>query len=174
MKLLKTTRLRLGLKQHELAALLGMKRDHYAMAETGKRMITAHAAQQLSIFLPLVPAALAPEKPSSKISGEPAQELEHLLLKARQRQYVLKEKLKTLSAKNEQARHLRLFLQALKKKRGIVLSVKQQALVDVYKQRVAAPNTLYYRQQMAIVQAQLAAVEVELARFAALLAPGKK
>jgi len=54
MELLKTIRNKIGLNQQDMATLIGITRDHYAMVESGRRIMPAAAAEKFAALLPLL------------------------------------------------------------------------------------------------------------------------
>ncbi len=87
MDILKSLRLRLGLRQQDMSALLHLRRDHYAMIETGKRMLTAEAATRFASLLTLLgPPEPLPEMPQKSIANH-AYDMERACLQAKRKLY---------------------------------------------------------------------------------------
>jgi transcriptional regulator with XRE-family HTH domain len=87
MEILKTIRDQYGMSQQDMANLLGMTRDHYAMVETNRRILPPEPAKRFAALLPIFlenqPLPEMPEKVPESLQVE----TQRMLYKAQQDLY---------------------------------------------------------------------------------------
>ncbi|HEX8269472.1 MAG TPA: helix-turn-helix transcriptional regulator [Flavobacterium sp.] len=94
----------LGLKQSDLAMLLGIPRGHYSMYESGQRSLPSHASILLSEMLAHVQAPGAQARAAAshgKQQGGLAAEIERMLGENRYRQLMMEKKIEAAMKKHE-------------------------------------------------------------------------
>jgi DNA-binding XRE family transcriptional regulator len=169
MEILKNIRRQLGITQYALATLLEITRDHLAMAETNKRIITATAAQRLAWLLPLLPPENKAPLPTPTLTGETITQLKMRLLKAEGLQYDLQ---KDLAAKETRYRQTIALQQLLTNINGVAqfpLSGKQKNLLEELAYQNALHNPTELLQQIAMLQLELSALAQQMALYQAAI-----
>jgi transcriptional regulator with XRE-family HTH domain len=130
MEILKTIRKKLGLSQQEMATLLHMTRDYYAMVETGRRTLPAETAQVFAALLPTFlqnqPLPTMPEK----IPESHQQEAAALLHKAQLEWHKAEQDLKNCITEIGQQENLAFLLSEISNVDGLTLTNRVQNLLD--------------------------------------------
>ena len=140
MDILKTMRKKIGIGQQAMANLLGVTRQLYSMAETGKRTLPADAALRFAAIVPVfmhnIPQPALPEKVPESLRRE----TERLLIKAEQELFMAEQALKTCMEAISEHQHLAYCLEQLENLPGLTLTRRgQQLLTNLAQDQKAKP-----------------------------------
>jgi transcriptional regulator with XRE-family HTH domain len=129
MEILKTIRRKFGLRQQQMATLLGLTRDHYAMMETGKRMLPAPAAQIFADLLPLFLQERHTPTMPEKLPPAQQEELRTLLLQAERELHKTEKELQACTEAVTQLENLNFLLAQITQTNGLGLSARAHKLL---------------------------------------------